>query len=58
MAEALERPLLLPKDMNALKHIMQPKLFLSLKRDLAMVSSLALFINSDSLSFHFFFNFF
>ena len=39
MAEALERPLLLPKDMDALKHMRQPKLFLSLKRDLALVSS-------------------
>ena len=41
MAEALERPLLLPKDMDSLKHIRQQELFLSLKRDLALVSSLA-----------------
>ena len=53
MAKALERPLLLPKDMDALKCMRQLELFLSLKRDLAMVSSSALFINSDSLSFLF-----
>ena len=57
MAEALERPLLLPKDMDALKHMRQPDLFLSLKRDLALVSSLAYFTKSVFLSF-FFFSFF
>nr|POE75699.1 hypothetical protein CFP56_23247 [Quercus suber] len=35
MVEALERPILLPKDMEALRKIRQPELFLSLKRDLA-----------------------
>ena len=55
MAEALERPLLLPKDMDALKHMRQPDLFLSLKRDLALVSSLAYFTKSVFLSFLFFF---
>ena len=40
VAEALEQPLLLPKDMEAYKNFSQPKLFLSLKRDLAMVSDL------------------
>ena len=39
VAKALEQPLLLPKDMEALKHMRQPDLFMSLKRDLAMVSS-------------------
>ena len=53
VAKALERPLLLPKDMDALKHMRQLEFFLSLKRDLAMVSSSTLFINSDSLSFLF-----
>lgn len=36
--EALEQPLLLPKDMAALKHVKQQELFLSPKRDLALVS--------------------
>ena len=53
MAEALECPLLFLKDMDALKHMRQLELFLSLKRDLALMSSLAAFINSDSLSFLF-----
>ena len=39
-AEALEQPLLLPKDMEAYRNFSQPELFLSLKRDLAMVSDL------------------
>lgn len=38
MAEALERPLLLPKVMDALKKMRQSDLFMSLKRDLALVS--------------------
>ena len=38
VAEALEQPLLLPKDMEANRNFNHPKLFLSLKRDLAMVS--------------------
>ena len=40
VAEALEQPLLLPKDMEAYRNFNHPKLFLSLTRDLAMVSSL------------------
>ena len=40
ITEALEQPLLLPKDMKAYKDFNHPKLFLSLKRDLAMVSYL------------------
>ncbi|XP_075640333.1 uncharacterized protein LOC142612094 [Castanea sativa] len=36
LAEVLERPLLLPKDMETLEKMSQPQLFLSLKRDLAL----------------------
>ena len=38
VAEALEQPLLLPQDMEAYRSFNHPELFLSLKRDLAMVS--------------------
>ena len=38
VAEALEQPLLLPQDMAAYRTYNHPELFLSLKRDLAMVS--------------------
>ena len=41
IAEALEQPLLLPKDMEAYRRFTQNDLFLSLKRDLAMVNSLS-----------------
>jgi len=41
IAEALEQPLLLPRDMEAYRHFKQNDLFLSLKRDLAMVSNLS-----------------
>ena len=44
MAEVLERPLLLSNDMEALRKIRQPELFLSLQKDLAMVSPLIHFI--------------
>ena len=40
VAEALEQPLLLLKDMESYRSFTQPELFLSLKRDLAMVSDL------------------
>ena len=40
VAEALEQPLLLLKDMEAYWRFNKQELFLSLKRDLAMVSSL------------------
>ena len=40
VAEALEQPLILPKDMKAYRNFNHPELFLSLKRDLAMVSYL------------------
>ena len=40
VAKALEQPLLLPKDMKAYRNFSQQELFLSFKRDLAMVSGL------------------
>ena len=43
MAKALQQPLLLPQDMAAYKSFNHPDLFLSLKRDLAMVSNSANF---------------
>ena len=39
IAEALEQPLLLPKDMDAYMRFTQNDLFLSLNRDLAMVNN-------------------
>ena len=39
LAQALEQPPLLLKDMEALRRMRQPDLFMSLKRDLAMVSA-------------------
>ena len=39
VAEALEQPLLLPRDMEAYRRFSQPEIFLSLKRDLALVSN-------------------
>ena len=40
VAEALEQPLLLSKDMEAYRNFSQLEFFLSLKRDLVMVSDL------------------
>ena len=40
IAKALEQPLLLPTDMEAYRNFNHPELFLSLERDLAMVSYL------------------
>ena len=40
VAEALEQPLLLPKDMEAYRSFTHPEFFLSFKRDLAIVSDL------------------
>ena len=40
VAKALEQPLFFPKDMEAYTHFSQQELFLSLKRDLAMVNGL------------------
>ena len=39
VVEALEQPLILPKDMEAYRRFSQQELFLSLKRDLVMVSN-------------------
>ena len=39
MADALQQPLLLPQDMAAYRCFNHPDLYLSLKRDLAMVSN-------------------
>ena len=38
LVEALEQSLLLPRDMKGLRRTRQPDLFMSLKRDLALVS--------------------
>ena len=40
IAEALEQPFLLPKDMEAYRSFTHPELFLSHKRNLAMVSDI------------------
>ena len=40
IAKALEQPILLLRDMEAYRHFSQQEVFLSLKRDLAMVSNL------------------
>ena len=55
VAEALEQPLLLPKDMEVYRNFNHPELFLSLKRDLAMVSYLihcSTFILLNFLTFY------
>ena len=54
MAEALQQPLLLPQDMAAYRSFNHPDLFLSLKRDLAMVSNSTHF-SFISVYLHFFF---
>ena len=38
-AQALQQPFLLPRDMESIRRTKQPNLFMSLKKDLAMVSS-------------------
>ena len=43
IVEALEQPLLLPKDMDAYRRFTQNDLFLSLKRYLAMVNNLSIY---------------
>ena len=43
IVEAPEQPLLLPKDMEAYRHFPQTDLFLSLKKDLAMVNNLFIY---------------
>ena len=53
VAEALEQVLLLLKDMKAYRTFNHPELFLSLKRDLAMVSDYSLFFINTFISLHF-----
>ena len=53
VAEALEKRLLLPKDMEAYRTFNYPELFLSLKRDLAMVSDSVHFSSFILISLHF-----
>ena len=53
VAEALEQPLLLPQDMEAYRAFNHPELFLSLKRDLAMVSDSIHFSSFILISLHF-----
>ena len=38
LAQALQQPLLFPKDMDSIRHTKQPDLFMSLKKDLVMIS--------------------
>ena len=69
VVEALKQPLLLPQDMEAYRTFNYPELFLSLKKDLAMVSDsihyssfilpyfLAFYSKSDTPLVVFFFNF-
>ena len=38
LAQALQQPLLIPQDMDSIRHTKQSDLFMSLKRDLAMIS--------------------
>ena len=56
VAEALEQPLLLPTDMEAYRNFNHPELFLSLKRDLAMVSYWIHYPTLILLHFHTFYN--
>ena len=57
LAQALQQPLLLPRDMDSIWRTKQLDLFISLKRDLAMVSYFST-IQVFKISFFFFFNFF
>ena len=53
MADALLQPLLLPQDMAAYRSFNHPDLFLSLKRDLAMVSNFVYFFFFCLLAYYF-----
>ena len=53
VVEALEQPLLLPQDMEAYRTFNHPEFFLSLKRDLAMVSDSVHFSSFILISLHF-----
>ena len=54
MANAVEQALLLPTNMDDLRSMRKHKVFLSLKRDLAMVSPLAPFFPLYIFFFFFF----
>ena len=56
VAEALEQSLLLPQDMETYRTFNHPELFLSLKRDLAMVSDPVHFSSFILISLHFIVN--
>ena len=53
LAQALQQPFLLPRDMDSIWRTKQPDLFMSLKRDLTMVSCSSL-IQVFKISFFFF----
>ena len=53
VAEALEQPLLLSQDMEVYRTFNHPELFLSLKKDLAMVSNSTHFSSFVLISLHF-----
>ena len=53
VTEALEQPLLLPQDIESYRTFNHPELFLSLKRDLAMVSDFVNFPSFILISLHF-----
>ena len=56
LAQALQQPLFLPRDMESIRRTKQPNLFMSLKRDLAMVSYSSI-IHVFKISFFFFFKY-
>ena len=53
LAHALQQPPFLPQDMESIRHMKQPDLFMSLKRDLAMVSCYSI-IQVFKISFYLF----
>ena len=55
LAQALQQPFLLPRDMDSIRRIKQPDLFMSLKRDLTMVSCSSLIQVFKIIFFFFFF---
>ena len=58
LAQALQQPLLLPRDMDFIRRTKQPNLFMSLMRDLAMVSCFSTIYVFKISFFLFFFLFF
>ena len=55
LAQALQQPFFLTRDMNSIRHTKQPNLFMSLKRDLVMVSCFST-IQVFKIRFFFFLN--